>query len=423
MSDGYCFVYRLDMAAANDFTTEELLNDLYKCVSAEALKKENIEKYDLKIYGTEDKIEQYGSDIAFIDISAENFDSDKRIYNLVLKYGHTQKNIRNRIPIRDGFKREIEIYSKLIPCYQRFQQDKGVSIFSSTPKCFLTKFSESDEIIVLENLKRMGYDVHTREKPMNINHIKLILEAYAEWHALSLALEDQKDEEYLEIKLHFTENPWKTYLDNQLGEMIDVGQNSLYAILEENGHMDLLRKYKNKLGNENARTILTDLMEAKENVSVVLHGDCWNNNFLFNYEDDDLKKKNCKKVALLDFQMSSLRSPVFDLSHLLYSVASHKELRHFRELIDHYYFYLCSHIKQLGSNPEKVFPFRTLKLHWRKYSAYGAVLSPFIAMYCYMDKENTADFGVCQTLKNATTKQKYMKKVIDVASHFVECEL
>lgn len=101
------------MATGNDFSTEQLLTDLFKCVSVEALKNENVEKYDLKVYGTEDKIEQYGSDIAFVDISAETFDAEKRQYNLVLKYGHTQKNIRNRVPIRDGFKREIEVYSKV----------------------------------------------------------------------------------------------------------------------------------------------------------------------------------------------------------------------------------------------------------------------------------------------------------------------
>lgn len=101
------------MAAENEFTTEDLLTDLFKCVSVEALKNENIQKYDLKIYGSEDKIEQYGSDIAFIDITAENFEADKRTYNLVLKYGHTQKNIKSKVPIREGFKREIEVYSKV----------------------------------------------------------------------------------------------------------------------------------------------------------------------------------------------------------------------------------------------------------------------------------------------------------------------
>lgn len=121
--------------------------------------------------------------------------------------------------------------------------------------------------------------------------------------------------------------------------------------------------------------------------------------------------------------MASLRSPIFDLSHFIYSVASDKELRHFAELVDHYYFHLSAHLKKFGCDPEKIFPSRTLKTHWRKYSAYGAVLNPFITMYCFIDRENTADFGVCQNLKQATIKHPFMKRVIDVARHFVEYDL
>ncbi|ERL88330.1 uncharacterized protein LOC109536886 [Dendroctonus ponderosae] len=411
------------MAAENEFTTEDLLTDLFKCVSVEALKNENIQKYDLKIYGSEDKIEQYGSDIAFIDISAENFEAEKRMYNLVLKYGHTQKNIKSKVPIREGFEREIEVYSKLVPCYQRFQQQKNLSPLAIVPKCFLTKFSNNDEIIVLENLKIMGYHTHNRKRAMDVNHIKLILEAYAQWHSLSFALYDQKDDEFLEIKSHFLSNPWKNYFPNQLGEMIDIGQNALYTILEENDEMELLQKFQQKICNANARTALMDLMEINENAAVILHGDCWNNNFLFKYRDGDLKSNICIEVQLLDFQMASWRSPVFDLSLLLYCVASETELDRFKELLDHYYFHLSHNIKKLGSNPEKIFPFRTLKNHWNKYSVYGAILSPFIAMYSFIDKEDTADFGVCQTLKKTTLKPEYMERVIAVARHFVECDL
>jgi len=108
-----------DRAAGNDLNSANFLSDLFKCVSVEALRRDNIEKYDLKIHGSEDKIEQYGSDIAFIDITAETFQSEKLEYYLVLKYGHTQKNVHNIVPVREGFKREIEIYSTVsfIHCY------------------------------------------------------------------------------------------------------------------------------------------------------------------------------------------------------------------------------------------------------------------------------------------------------------------
>lgn len=145
-------------------------------------------------------------------------------------------------------------------------------------------------------------------------------------------------------------------------------------------------------------------------------------NTIFKFQNP-LKKTDCTNVALLDFQMSSLRSPVLDLSQLIYSVASEKQLRHCKQLIDHYYSALSKNIKEIGSCPEKLFSFQALRNHWRKYSAYGAILSPFIAMYCFIDKENTADFGVCQTLKNATNKPEYMRRVVAVARHFVEFEL
>lgn len=119
---------------------------------------------------------------------------------------------------------------------------------------------------------------------MNIPHIKLVLEAYAQWHALSFAMEDQRNEKYLKFKKHFVSNPWQNYMRNQLGELIDIGQEALYAILEQNGEIDLLNRYKQKIGNAKARTVLMDLMEKKEDMAVILHGDSWNNNFLFKYQ-------------------------------------------------------------------------------------------------------------------------------------------
>lgn len=401
---------------------EDLITDLRKWVSAEALKIDNVEQYDLKIHGGNNKGEHYGSDIAFVDMSAKNFDEEKKEYNLVIKYGQTNQTLRETLPIRHSFEREIDVYSKVIPLYHAFQQEKKLPLFTSLPNCYLTKFTDTEEVLIFENLNKLGYTMYNRQVPMDISHIKLVLEAYAEWHALSFALKDQKPEDFFGIIKNWTRIALQDFLSTEQGKMFEQSQQLFYEMLTKIGEIELLNKYKEKMGYADIKTKLLDLLDSKESQSVVIHGDCWNNNFLFKYEEDEFNKPHCTKVALLDFQIAALRSPAFDLSHFIYAVSSEEQLKDFHKLINHYYSHFSNHMLRLGSDPEKLFSFSDLIRHFEKYSAYGVLFSHLIILFCLLEKENAPDFAkndALGLLKLAAEHEQYKSRSIAVARHFV----
>ncbi|XP_030762360.1 uncharacterized protein LOC115887156 [Sitophilus oryzae] len=410
------------MSMGGYLDTEALLTDLHKWVSAETLRKKNIEKYDLKVYGVDDKVDNYGSDIVFVDITAENFDGEKRSYSLVVKYGQMMNELRDKLPIRDAFEREIDVYTKLVLAFHTLQQEKRLPIFNSIPKCFLSKFTPTEEVIILENLRQLGYTVYKKQTGMDVLHMKLVLKAYAHWHALSFALKDQKKEEFQEITETWIKNPMKAFVGGVSGKLINASQKQVFEILRNEDKEDLLEKYTRKIGKKNFVEILMNLLSNEDAQSVVLHGDCWSSNFLFQYDDGDTEQQICKKVALVDFQMSSVNSPVFDLSYFIYSVADKDGLTHFEELLNYYYDHFSNYLIELGSDPGVIFSYSDLLRHWRQYSIYGAVLSPMILMLVLNDK--TLDFlldndNFYDISKDTVKKNEYKERIIAIAQHFL----
>ncbi|KAF7274696.1 hypothetical protein GWI33_012630, partial [Rhynchophorus ferrugineus] len=175
-------------------------------------------------------------------------------------------------------------------------------------------------------------------------------------------------------------------------------------------------------GDKDFVAILVDLLNNDEPQSVILHGDCWNSNFLFKYEDDDTEHENCTKVALLDFQMSSINSPVFDLSQFIYSCTSEDGLSQFDLMLDFYYDHFANYLLELGTDPS-VFTRSDLTAHWKKYAIYGALLCPMILMFVLVDKNNTPEFdkdNYQDVLNTSVQKDEYRSRVVAVARHFVE---
>lgn len=64
-------------------------------------------------------------------------------------------------------------------------------------------------------------------------------------------------------------------------------------------------------------------------------------------------------------------SPLADVTQFILYCSSKKELEHLDELIKLYYDALCKKLKELGSDPEKCFPWETCQEDFRKYIPLG----------------------------------------------------
>ena len=87
--------------------------------------------------------------------------------------------------------------------------------------------------------------------------------------------------------------------------------------------------------------------------------------------------------------MARYGSPVCDLSHFLFACTDQSlREKHFDYAIRLYYYTLCARLSELGSDPEKLFPFTALQDELKRFSVvglYSAVIALF-GMYKTQDE-------------------------------------
>lgn len=98
-------------------------------------------------------------------------------------------------------------------------------------------------------------------------------------------------------------------------------------------------------------------------------------------------------AKLIDFQLSHVASPVFDLSYHLYATASETALDEFSGLLRIYYDTLSFCLKRLGYDPEKVFSFRELERQWKIYSLKGLIWGTMASPFAICEKEDIVDLA------------------------------
>lgn len=79
-------------------------------------------------------------------------------------------------------------------------------------------------------------------------------------------------------------------------------------------------------------------------------------------------------MRFLDWQLVSLGTPVFDLSYFLYSGAGKSvldKLEHYQHL---YYESFSTTLRELGDDPETLYPFSAFQADWKKYCKFGFLL-------------------------------------------------
>lgn len=86
--------------------------------------------------------------------------------------------------------------------------------------------------------------------------------------------------------------------------------------------------------------------------------------FLLGFKDND----TFSDMALVDFQISRVGSPVYDLSYCLYAAATKDILDKLDELLDEYFNSLKQMLLLFGENVDDIYPYTVFKDEWRRYS-------------------------------------------------------
>ncbi|RZB84913.1 EcKinase, DUF1679, and/or APH domain containing protein [Asbolus verrucosus] len=381
----------------------------------------NISDYKVDIGGNTAKGDGYLGEITFLKVSTTRKD-----YNLVIKSAKKSEELRRQTPVKDAYDREIFFYRAIFPILNEFQLQKCVEKpFVNVPKCYSLSTEDTKEAIILQNLKTVGFELHDRKQPMNMDHILLVFRQYGRFHGLSLALRHRKPSVFKSMTKNLTDIMGKFIMQAQMLDVFYKEFDNLKKVLEDEGQMEALKKYDGF--EKEFESILINMSDENTVPSVITHGDCWNNNFMFKYQGDDKSKPT--DMRFLDFQLSRVGSPVIDLSYFLYSCADEEVLKNFDSILKVYHSSISDCLSELGCDPETAFPFKKLKEHWREYGKFGLVMCLFLLKITLCDSneapdlmetaEKGEDFAESFNLK-IQNQDVYNKRVMDVYLHYAE---
>ncbi|KAG5889701.1 hypothetical protein JTB14_029731 [Gonioctena quinquepunctata] len=329
---------------------------------------EKISAYDVELHAGNEVGAGYVGEMIFISLTSKRTNERR---HLAIKQTVA---VIDKIPrpfIDLAFHNEILFYTKIWPQLSRFQETfPEVELFDKIPICYGTSSEEGSDKIALENLKFQNFSIYDKAIPFDKQHLEYILKIYGHFHALSFAYKHSHHGEFLEISKDLI-NGWDniTILE-AFPKIKERVRNSLGP--EMRGKIS--KKYPGYF--ENFSKIFSDCLKYKEEHSVILHGDCWSNNMMFKYSET----KEIIDIRLLDFQITSAATPVYDLSYLFYCGSSTEDLKNYDNYLKIYHESLSESLKQYGCDSDKLYPIEILKQEWKQYSKFGFMMAILVWM-------------------------------------------
>jgi thiamine kinase-like enzyme len=383
------------------YTESEIKSILQTCLS-----QENLTEMCVNITGNTEKGDGYVGDIIFVHVTGKTKDSFPKDYDLVVKGTKKNLNLRNITPAKTFFRNEIYFYDTVLPAFIAFQLEKGVEdTFNCVPKYYGSFTTDDQDVLVFENLLTSGYSIWDKRTPLTRNHIDLVVDRYAKFHAISAAMKNQQTQKFDELT-----RPHRQLFKEFDGKFANVKMPFELAIEEIcdllKGDLDetVLSKWRSL--SEQFKPILFASVKDFKGFEVVTHGDCWNNNFMFQSEVSivfvplrpnqnsffqTVDSSVPSRVRILDWQISSVGSPVYDLSHLLFACISKEDLNDLDLILEQYYKSFSTYLRRLGSDPDTLYPNTVFLDEWNKYSRVGILFTSIVMKICIVDKDDVPD--------------------------------
>uniref|UniRef100_A0A2S2NBD3 CHK kinase-like domain-containing protein n=1 Tax=Schizaphis graminum TaxID=13262 RepID=A0A2S2NBD3_SCHGA len=299
--------------------------------------------------------DQYMSTVLFGTVTT----SDKSQYQIVIKLKLRNEELRNRLKIDYQFYNEITMYETIIPfLFECHRSLKGIEDWPSLARFFYGRnkcgeFFERD-LIVLENVKPLGYQLSEERLFIDYNHLVFALRALAKFHGLSYTAKYkdphrlQKFVMYLRDTQFDVNGQW-ILKNNALKKL---GKRGVDRLIERSGDLyrdnEHLRRFNELIDDGN--NTLRRALHHREPLSVVCHGDFNRNNVLFKYDDSGLPVD----VLLFDFGTPRYGSPALDISFFLYMNTT-KNMResHWDDLLNEYCATLAKSVPSVVCVPDR----------------------------------------------------------------------
>ncbi|KAK7078257.1 hypothetical protein SK128_027803, partial [Halocaridina rubra] len=226
------------------------------------------------------------------------------------------------------FTKEGKFYQILVPEINSVLEKAGREPLH-LPRCFHVDYTNGREQIYLEDMRAKGFSMFDRRQGLSKEHTELVLKELARLHSASFVLKTNLSNA-LSSKDDFLQKDFLTYISNCDEAILQAMKGHLVTasdLLQRIGGYEKAVSWVEGLKPKLAALLTTGL--KSEHFDGICHGDCWNNNLLFRYNEDG----HPIDVILLDLQVCRQASIATDLNYLLFTSLTGKtrklNLRHF----------------------------------------------------------------------------------------------
>ncbi|KAI9561519.1 hypothetical protein GHT06_012478 [Daphnia sinensis] len=263
--------------------------------------------------------------------------------------------------------REINMYHHFFGLLREMHADQPIPL--DVPDVYHTHIEEmvkdgtdgSGICTLLEDLKAQGYRMASKALGADYRHCHMALTSLAHFHALTLnAVRKWTDPATGELSnmpptVKFLVEE-KTMYDMGILEMVQDNFKNIVEFAEEVNRPDLV-EWLTEMEGRLPEIITYDTKDNCGPLKCILHGDFWNNNMLFKYEDDgqhedetNVRSSNIPiALKMIDFQISRIGHPISDILYFMYSSAAPETReKHMLVLLRYYFDMLTTDLRLLG---------------------------------------------------------------------------
>uniref|UniRef100_A0A8W7PPW8 CHK kinase-like domain-containing protein n=1 Tax=Anopheles coluzzii TaxID=1518534 RepID=A0A8W7PPW8_ANOCL len=363
--------------------TEETLDEIVRCAGGKRCTGWKIPETNFT------KGDAYLSELYRIQLTGEPAEpgrDEPLVVNVVVKTIPKNVGRRNTFRSADFFRNEANFYNVVLKELYRFQDArKPANPFKDINPCYVAYTDGVNDFVAMEDLGQYGYKTASRAEGVGLEECKRCMRSLGRFHALSLAMKEQEPDRFHEIAQQHVEETYysarlKSWYNNFLQVQIDIARD---AMAREYPGTELERTME-KFFDCDLYDHMVYLTHTRNQNSVINHGDCWMPNFLFH--------DSTPAMRMIDFQLARYCSPALDIAFFVYSCTS-QALRdaHYEDLLGAYHGGLAEMLRDLGSDPDTVFPRAELEKEMRQYARFGCGMGIESIPFSLLDESEVPD--------------------------------
>ncbi|KAL7648247.1 UNVERIFIED_CONTAM: hypothetical protein RMT77_000153 [Armadillidium vulgare] len=362
---------------SNELVTDALKND----------KGPNAELLSWEIKPFTNKGDNYSSIVVGITVSYRKNEMDSEC-TYVAKLNPLRPLNSNTENFENSYTRETEVLNGIVEGMNNQLKQLGFDAIK-TPKLLSKNLEKGREAFVTENLRTQGFKMSDKMKGMDLNHSLFVVKELGRFHASSLLFEETLPTKYIPDTFNGVKGCWLDADEKgieEMGKFYSSITKPIESFLKTSGpQYEKCCNWLSKNSHTLAKTFLNG-MQLSNQFEVLIHGDCWSNNMLFRYNEDEIPID----FRFVDLQCSGKSSATTDLNYFFFtSLNGDFRRKNLNTLITAYYESFSKILKK--ANKEPPFSYVELKKELHDQKIFGMASSMMVLQFSLAQGEDVPD--------------------------------